>query len=45
MTYLTVNTEFTSARHRATLARTADEHVTFVEQYRDTVGELGSGRS
>ena len=43
MTHLTVNTEFTSGRHRATPARTVDEHVAFLERYRDAVGDLGGG--
>ena len=43
MTHLTVNTEFTSGRHRASPARTVDEHVAFLERYRDAVGDLGAG--
>ena len=43
MTHLTVNTEFTSGRHRASTAKTVDEHLTLLEQYRDVVGDLGAG--
>ena len=42
MTHLTVNTEFTSSRHRATGAKTMNEHVALLEQYRDVVGDLGA---
>jgi probable F420-dependent oxidoreductase len=40
MTHLTVNTEFTADHHQATTARTVDEHVAFLERYRDVVGDL-----
>lgn len=39
LTHLTVNTEFISARHRASEARTVAEHLTLLEQYRDAVGD------
>jgi alkanesulfonate monooxygenase SsuD/methylene tetrahydromethanopterin reductase-like flavin-dependent oxidoreductase (luciferase family) len=42
MTHLTVNTEFTSSRHRATPAKTMGEHVALLEQYREVVGDLGA---
>jgi probable F420-dependent oxidoreductase len=42
MTHLTVNTEFTSGRHKATTAKTLDEHLALLEQYRDCVGDLGA---
>lgn len=45
MTHLTVNTEFTCAQcdgHQATTATTVDEHIAFLEQYRDVVGDLGT---
>jgi alkanesulfonate monooxygenase SsuD/methylene tetrahydromethanopterin reductase-like flavin-dependent oxidoreductase (luciferase family) len=41
MTHLTVNTEFTSSRHRATAATTVDEHIALLEQYRDAIGGVG----
>jgi hypothetical protein len=41
-TYVTVNTEFTSGNHRASEAKTVDEHLRLLERYRDTVGGFGS---
>jgi alkanesulfonate monooxygenase SsuD/methylene tetrahydromethanopterin reductase-like flavin-dependent oxidoreductase (luciferase family) len=43
MTHLTVNTEFTAGRHRASDATTVDEHIALLEQYRHVVGEPGAG--
>ncbi|MFN8590455.1 MAG: LLM class F420-dependent oxidoreductase [Thermomicrobiales bacterium] len=40
MTHLTVNTEFTSGRHRATKAKTMKEHIALLEQYRAVIGDL-----
>jgi probable F420-dependent oxidoreductase len=41
MTHLTVNTELTVLHHHAASARTVDEHIALLEQYRDVVGDLG----
>jgi probable F420-dependent oxidoreductase len=41
MTHLTANTEFDVSPHRASSARTVDEHIALLERYRDIVGELG----
>jgi probable F420-dependent oxidoreductase len=48
MTHLTVNTEFTCAscgNHQATAARTVDEHIAYLEQYREVIGDLVPGDS
>jgi hypothetical protein len=40
MTRFTVNTEFTSSRHRARTTRTLAEHIALLGQYRDAIGGL-----